>query len=1006
MDRLLSFCVKRHKVVVLATLFLFLAGVYSYLTLPRQENPDISTPIALVSVIFPGASAEEVEQLVTIPVEDEAAKLSGIEYIASTAGENISVTQVVVDYSVDKEAQWDALRQNIDELAKNLPDGCQTPTIDTTLFVEPAGMILAITGPGYTIEQLNGFAEEVKAQLVTVDGLKKTTINGVPNQQVMVKLSAEQLNQYAISVNDIYDVFQAQNVQIPAGSLKTPSGNIKVTVPGSFQDFHDIEQMIIAASPNGAVIRLKDVAEVYLAPEENTARVYGGNQPAVIVASYFESGQNTDLLAPKIDAALTQAGLALPTDVTLSKALYQPDEVNTAVASFVQSLILGILLVLLVILVGMGHRSAFLVSLSLPISIFATLVAMALIKMPLHQVSLAGLIIALGMLVDNAIVVVDAISVRINQGEPRDQAAINGAKESAAPVFSSTLTTIAAFTMLFSLPGEAKEFVQSLPIVVIIALLASYLAAMLIVPTIAARVLVPINTAFKLEKLQKRFTQALAWGMKKPKALIALVGTTFLISLFVALAVLPLRIFPNVDKDYLYIHITNQEKDDLSSTAAIAEQANDILRSFPQVSEVTYTVGGYLPKMYLTSPMGFDTPDFAQMLVKIDLKANKTYPTREKLRMALQDGLNGKIPSADISVNLFTITMPGPGIDVRLTGRDRQALNQAALALEEKLMVVDHVYNVFDDQALAKYEYYIDVNDDQATLYGLTRYDIQRQINIAINGTTAGTWRNGTQEHTIYLQSDIADIESLKNFKIKSSVLENTQVMLRQVAEVTLKTAEPKLPRYDRVPSIQVTAEVRDEGSIQSVQKIIEQEILPTIDTSNMNVVFGGEKTTISKYLNGLGVAGVLAVVLIYLILMLQFDSLRKPLIIMATVPLSVIGAIFGLWVCRQPFSFMAGLGIVSLIGIVVNNAILLVEYISRAHANGEPIDEACHWAVARRFRPIMLSSVTTIIGLIPLALSGSSLFVPLAITLIFGLMVSTGLTLVIIPSIYFLVEK
>lgn len=1002
MKGVFSFCVRRRKVVVLLTLALMSLGAYGYFQVARQENPDISTPVALVSVVCPGASAEEIENLVTLKVEEEAAKLDGVEYIRSSAGENLSVTIISIGYDVDKEKQWDTLKKNIDALKDKLPEDCRDPQIDTDTFVETAGMIVAVTGEGYGKSSLSEFAEEIKAGLLSVDGIKKCTVSGAPEERIAVELKTDILNRHSISSEDILTIFSARNAQIPVGLIRGESGNIQVTVPGSLEDIDEIENMVVQVSADGVLTRLRDVADVYFEEDPDAKAVYHNDRQAVLVAAYFEPSQNVARLGFKIEERLSQLEKSFPEGIRVSRVTYQPDDIGNSVSMFMKSLFSGILLVIIVVLAGMGVRNAVLVSLSIPASICATFVFMYLFRIPLHQVSLAGLVIALGMLVDNSVVVIDALQVRINNKEDPKEAAVKAAVESAGPVFSSTLTTAVAFATLFALPGEAREFVKTLPVVVIAALAASYMAAMFILPAAASKFLVATQPKIvRVSAAVRRFFSAgLEWGMKRSRALILYLGLLLLISAAIGVFLLPLKIFPNVDKDSFYIGINNNEKNSTESTAGIAQKVSRLLFSFPEITDVTYASGGYLPKLYLTSPMGFDSSDFIQVSARFTLKDSKSYKTREELASAVQETLSRDVQSADVSVNLFGITMPGPVIDIRLTGSDRDRLYLSAAELKEAVSAISGTHSVFDDISLNQHEYVVNIDNDMATFYGMTRYDVQRQMNICLSGAQAGVVRKSGREYPIFVKSDIRSLSDLENFKIKSSFT-GDKIMLKQLGEVTLEPKNPSLQRYNRMPSVQITAEVSRQVSVQDVQREIEKRVLPAIDTEGMNIVFSGEKNTIGKYLSGLGIAAVLSLIAIYIILMIQFDSLLQALIIMATVPLSVIGSVAGLLICRQPFSFMAGLGIVSLIGIVVNNAILLVEYIRRARSEGQSVNDACRDAVSKRFRPILLSSVTTIIGLIPLSLSGSALFAPLAVSLMFGLLTSTGLTLIVIPSIY-----
>lgn len=1000
MNRLIKSAVREKKVTILISIIILLYGIFSYYYLPRQENPDVTSPSALITTVFPGASAEDVKELVTKKIEDEASKIDGIENIESISNNSFSAVIVTINYDVDREAEWDKLRNGIDILKPKLPDGCYSPIIDTESMVETAGMIVSISGENYSYDQLEGFAEDFKYNLINIDGFSKVEIEGKVDKKIYARLDMEKLNLYAISVEDIYNLFKIQNVEIPSGSIKTESGKINVKVPGSFENIKDIKNLIIFASESGGIVRLSDISNVFFGEEDDKRYLNNGNN-AILITGYFKENKNIVLIGDEINKSIEETKQMLPDDVEVYNVTFQPQDVRKSINDFIFNLIEGIIFVVIVVLLGMGIRNALVVSAAIPLSILSTFTIMKILGIELHQISIAALIIALGILVDNSIVIADAVQVKINEGLDSKKAAIIGAKESAGPVFSSTLTTVAAFATLIVLPGEAGEFAKSLPMVVIIALTASYIVAMLVTPTLASMF---FEENKKMDKQNSRsrkvFNKMLNIGLKHGKFSILCVFTILIISIGIGVFILPLEIFPYTDKEYIYIDVKNEKKGDADSTSDLTYEIEKLLKEEKTIENITTSIGGYLPKFYLTIATGAESEDFSQLLLKIDLDKDEKFNNKEEYALYLQKKLEDNIPGAEINVNLLAITAPGSDIEIRLLGSNRENLYKAAENVKNELTELESTYNVNYDITKDEYEYYLNIDTDEATLLGLTRYDIQRQINIALNGATATIYKNKGKEYDIYLESNISNISMLENLAIKSSFTGN-KILLKQVADVELRKVMPTIKRYNRMTSVEITAEIKPGYSAQNTQSYIENNILPGIDLRGMKVSFGGEKETISKYLKGIGIAALLALAAIYIILLIQFNSLLQPAIILMTVPLSIIGSIFGLLIFKQPFSFTAGLGLASLIGIVVNNAILLIEYINRARKEGMKVKKACINSVQKRFRPIMLSTITTIMGLVPLAFSGSSFFTPMAVTLMCGLLVSTIFTLVIVPTMY-----
>lgn len=1006
MNKFISFLLKEKYIVMAVFALIMVFGSISFYYLPRQENPDITSPAALITVVFPGASAQDVELLVTKKIEEEAAKIDGIEKIDSISNDNFSAVIVTINYSVDKEKQWNNLKKYIEDIKDELPEGSYDPVIDTDSMVETAGMLLSISSDNFTYDQLENYAGELKNKLINIDGISKVELSGNVQKKIYVDIDAMKLNTYSISIEDIYNLFQAQNLEIPSGSIRTDSGKINVKVPGNFESLNDIENLIISVSDKGGIVRIKDVSEVYFGETEGVKKIYNNGNNAIILATYFKSDKNIVLIGDDINNAIEETKKSIPEEIDIDKITFQPDDVKFALDDFILNLFEGILFVILIVLIGMGIRNAIIVSISLPFTIFALFIIMQLFKIDLQQISIAGLIMAVGVLVDNSIVVADAIQVRLNEGISHNEAALRGVLESAMPVFTSTLTTIAAFATLFVLPGEAGEFVKSMPLVIIIALSVSYFVSILVVPVFAA-IFFKANTKFDNlnSKTRLLFIKLLNISMKFKKTSVISVFTFLLISILVALLVLPLEIFPYTDKNYIYIDITNQKKSDLESTYELTKKIENLLSNEIAIENITTSIGGYIPKFYLTAPAGTDSEDFAQIIIKFDLAKDKNLSKNKKeFMMHIQNELNDNIIGANISSKLLAITAPGSDVEIFVTGENRDELKEASEYIKDELIKIDGLYNVNNTVIDNKQEYYVNVNNDIATMMGLTKYDIQRQINIALSGVDATVYRNNGKEYDIFLKSNISNISELENFKIKSSATGN-KIMLKQTADIRLNSTMPSIARYNLSPVIKVTAEVYSGYSTHVIQQNIEKIVNAKYADPNINILFGGEKQTVSKYLTGLGIAALISLTAIFIILMIQFSSALQPLIILMTVPLSVIGSIFGLLLFNQPFSFTAGLGLAALIGIVVNNAILLIEYINRARKDGLSIDEACKSSVQRRFRPIMLTTITTVAGLVPLALAGSSFFMPLAVSLMSGLMVSTLLTMIVIPTLYSLIE-
>lgn len=1005
MNKIIQIAIKERKVTILLSFFILMFGLYAYYFIPKQENPDTTGPAAQVIYTFPGASAKDVEELVTKPVEDAIAKLDGIDYIESYSYDNVSIVIVMLDYNVDYKEQWSKLSTELDHLKNDLPDGVNEPTINTEL-TKTAGIILALTGSEYNYEQLAGFAKLYKEALIKVDGIKEVDIDGELDKEIVIEIDNEKLGAIALSNSDLFDLIRAQNVIIPSGAIQTEQGKINVKVPKSFESLSDLNKMIIYISEkDGSIVRLGDVAHIYFEYHEDSVKYRFNQEEAVLITVYFQKDQNIILIGDEVRQVIDQENKKLPDQLNVNEVLFLPKDVDVSVGNFISNLIQGIILVVIVVLFGMGARNAIIVSMTIPLCIATTFISMSLLGIDVQQVSIAALIIALGILVDNSIVISDAIQVKINEGIDPMTASYLGAKEQSIPVLSSTLTTIAAFAPLMVLPGEAGEFAKSLPEVVIIALSASFIVAMTVTPALASKFFKPKQTEKDhLSGITNLYRKLVRTNIEYPIRSILIIFLILIASLGL-FKVIDVKMFPFVDKNVIYFNIQSEVSGDSEYTEKLIKQVESILLKEPEILNITSSIAGGIPRFYMTAGLVPPSSDKGQLFCEFDLTKGARFKSREELGQYLQEKMDRIFIGGDCTVNLLEINIPGPTIDIKISGASLEDINAVANQVYNELAKYPGTMNVKNNQSNYKYQYIVEVDDEKASSFGLSKFDIQYQINLALNGSKASVLKSEGKEYNLVLKSNIDQIDDIENLLIKSSYT-NAKILVKQFAKVKIKEELTSIKRYDRESLVSVTAKVKAGFGSGSIQKEIQAFIENEVDTSAVTISYGGDKETISKYLSGLAMASVFALVIVYIILLIQFNSLKQPFIILATIPLSAIGILLSLVLTGTNFTFTVGLGGASLIGIVVNNAILLIEYINRARGEGMAVKEACFDSVEKRMRPILLSSITTIFGLLPLVFANSSFFTPMAIALVGGLLISTILTLTVIPTIYYLLER
>ena len=995
--------IKNRKIVFAISISLMIFGLFNYYIIPKQEDPDITSPFAMITAVYPGASPEIIERLVTKKIEDKIIEIEGYDYSQSYSKNSVSIIVMRLNNDADPDKAWNDLRRKMEDLQSQLPENCGDIEVNTEL-ADTAGIIVSLSGNNYSYEQLEFFAEDLKKELMKIDGISRFDIDGVQKKEIKVEVNPDLLNQYQLSLQDIVNIVEAHNVEIPAGTIDG-SSNINVKVSGKYESIDDIENTIVYISQDtGNAVRLKDIANIYMGLEDANYKIKHNGENAVLLTGYFINNKNIVIVGKKVDRKLEILGENLPEDVSIDRVLFQPAEVSKSTNNFIRNLIGGIIFVIAVVFLGMGLRNALIVSAAIPLSICVAFIVMSILKIKLHLISISALIIALGMLVDNAIVTSDAIQVRLDNGEEKLKACIGGVREIAIPIFTSTLTTVAAFIPLLMLDSVAGEYVFSVPAIVIISLTASYFVALFVTPALAYVAFKPNSEKVKKHRIRKFFEKLLKLSLQKKGLTLVVAIIIFGISIFTALN-LGLQFFPYADKNMLYININSEQSFDLEKTEKLTKEVFEILEEQDEVESYTGAIGDGLPKFYNAVPISTPSKDYAQVLLKVDLKKSKNFKNNSEFANYLQGLIDSQIVGGSATVKLLELAEPiGAPVRVRIAGDDMDTIIDSAETVKACLRDIKGTINIEDDHNDKIYQYNVKPDDSIAAFNGLSIYDIQNEINIALMGRDASKLRQRNNEYNINIKGKIDSKEDLENLMIKSTV-SNNKALLKSFGLIDLDHEYPVITKYNREMTVTVYSDVKSGYNPVDITMKLDRK-LKDKDLGNVEVVFDGEREKIIEYFGDLGVSAIFAILAVYLILLFQFGSFRQPLIILVTIPLSVIGSIFGIALFRQPLSFTALLGIVSLAGIVVNNAILLIDFINEERKKGKDILSSCMDAVEKRFRPIMLTTITTVIGLIPLAFGGSSLMVPMAISLMSGLMVSTLLTLVIIPVVYMVFQK
>lgn len=1000
----------KRNITVFIIILIFITGIFSYISLPKQQYPVIQLPMVIIYTVYPGASAQDMEELVTEKIEDECMKAEGFDNVRSDSYNSTSVVRVSFDRDLNQDelqSSMDKLRNNIEDLRKNeLPSGVTSLVYNDNAF-ETSGLMLAFTTDGSeSNEEIIQRAESLKDNLVTMEGVSKVEVEGELEEQVKITVDESKLNYLNVSLAELSSIIGYQNTTVPVGAMEFENDKLFVNTSGKLADLNEIKDIIITVDADtGAVVKLKDVAKVEMSIDEDSKKYSFNGKDAVILSLYFKDGVNVLDIGKEVFKEIDKYKESLPEDIHMDKVVYLPDDVSSSINDFIVNLIESIVIVLLVVMLGMSIRNGTITSVVIPLTIFVTFLFMKLFNMDIQFVSLASLILTLGMMVSNAIVVSDAIQVRIDNDEDKFMACINGAKEVAIPVLTSTLTTVVIFAVFYVLPGTMKRFVFSLPTIVIVALSASYIISMLVTPVMCYFLMKKTPQKKEGKQLVKSLFSILLQKCLKHR-LITIIFSFIAVGLScMLLASNTLELVPNADKMLLDITVTTDNFYDIRQTQSAVKTIEEILNNYDEIEYYLSSSGGRIPKYEFTTTPGTDSTNTGNVVVKLNLEESQITKDKNEFCRFLSNEINSKITGAKVIVKeMGIIPKSSEPVQINICGDDFDTLNNAGLKAEEILKEFEGTKDIYSDRKVKTYDYYIDMKNNSLNASGLTKAEVQNELNIAVMGREATVFRKDNKEYPVILKTNIKSVEDLENLKVKSSITSNKH-SISQAADIYIKNDYSAVSRYNGKRCVTVSCDTMGGASPVETQMQL-AERLEQEDLGNVSIAYEGDYDMFTELMSSLGAGAAVGTMVVFLILYVQFYSFKRSLIVLISIPFALIGSAIGLFVTAQNLSLFAIIGMISLIGVVVNNAIVLIDYMDNELKSGVSVIDACKTAVDMRFRPIMLSSVTTILGLIPLALGGNILFKGLSIAFMSGLTTSLFFTLVVIPVVYSFVIK
>ncbi len=1022
----------KHSLTVFVVIFLLLVfGIYSYLAIPRESFPEVKIPFIFVSTPYPGVSPQDMESLVTLKIEKEIKGITGIKEITSQSHEGYSTIFVEFQPEIDLDTALQKVRDRVDLAKPDLPEDAEDPIITEFNVQEIPIMTINLAGECGLVK-LKKIAEDLQDEFEALPGVLSANIIGGLEREVQVNVDPKRLQYYGLSYQDIVNTIQFENLTIPGGNIDIGRFKNLVRVPGEITAPGQIENFVIKGYQNKPIF-IKDVAQVlYSFKDRETISRLNGKE-SVTITIQKRTGENIIRVSDEVKQILKESQKNFPSGTEVNIIADLSRDIRMMVRELENNIIAGFILIIAVLMIIMGMRNSLFVAVAIPLSMLISFIVLGLINLTLNMVVLFSLILVVGMLVDNAIVIVENIYRHREEGSPGVKASLEATSEVAVPVIAATLTTVVAFAPMLFWPGIMGDFMSYLPKTIIIALTASLVVALMINPVICAYFMRVQPKKMKKDRLQtaKFYTSFRKFlhfviGTRKWRFLTLLIMLTLFIITFIAYAFLGLGVefFPDVEPNNIFIRVNGASGMNLETSDQIVKTIEDKVHGTTDMENFISNVG-FQGELIGIGPESGATSNKSQLIIDMrehEQRSQSSFITLEELREKMRS-----LGGADIETVKEEYGPPtGAPISIDVSGDDFDMLVKLSSQIQEKIKDIPGLVNLRDNYDEGKPEIIVHVDRILATLADLNTDEVASVIRTAINGTEASKYRVGDDEYDITVRLAPESRRSLDDLRslIITEQDSGTSMPITAVATIELGVGPAAIVRKDLKRVITVEAEVvktkgRTENTIRN-EAIAKLKDFPL--PSGYKIAFTGqnvEQQESEEFLKG---AFLVAILLIGLVLVTQFDSLVLPLTIMASVVLSLIGVLWGLIITRMPFGIiMTGIGVISLAGVVVNNAIVLCDFIRQLRDRGLSKNDAIVEASIIRFRPVVLTAVTTILGLIPLTTGvsfdfidfkwtiggeGSQWWGPMGVAVIFGLAFATILTLVVVPVTYHILDS
>ncbi|WP_316859590.1 efflux RND transporter permease subunit [uncultured Cohaesibacter sp.] len=1012
---LTDYAIENKTVSWMVTILLILGGIFAFLNLGRLEDPEFTIKQAVIVTSYPGASALEVEEEVTLPVETALQQLAYVDNVTSISSAGLSqVTVEMKDKYRDAELKqiWDEMRRKIRDMESDLPSGSYSPVINDD-FGDVYGIYMAVTGEGYSQQELHDYADYLRRELVLVQGVGKVSIGGTLQKQIILEINRAKLASLNLSVSSLQSLLQYQNVVSNAGNIKVGSEYIRISSTGDYSNVDQIKDVLLGQTGDNLVY-LSDVADVKIDYKSPPTHVYRFNgEPALTIGISFAEDVNVTEVGENVYKRLQELEFNRPIGISLHTIYNQPDQVTASINDFLLNLGAAVIIVILVLLITMGLRSGILMSIILLLTICGTLIVMQVMGMPLHRVSLGAMIVALGMLVDNAIVITDGILVGLKQGLSRVQAAHRIVAQTVWPLFGATVISVVAFAPIGLSPDSTGEYTDSLFWVLLISLMISWLMAITITPFLASIMFKESTPADAESDGEAREPidpyKGFVYTIYRQVLLLALRwrwGTVLLLLAGMAAAIYGFgfvnqSFFPTSKLPMLTVDFWLPQGSDIRSTISDMNRIESVLQKNDKIKQITTTIGAGADRFMLTFQGERTYANYGQFIIEVN-----DFEQLDEIRNWVDNEVRENAPYAFVKTSRFELgTGGGSKIEARISGPDPVELRRLASEVIDIYRADPDAINIRHNWQERTKVLRPQFAEAEARRLGITKTDIDNAILMNVKGLSIASVRDGTERLPVMVrlpESERSSVEQLSDIQVYSTVLSKYVSIDQVVKSIDLAWEDPLIMRRDRKRTINVwadsdpTSETTSNALFKRLQSKVEAIALP----EGYELTWGGEYENQSKATGAIFANVPLGVLVMFAITVMLFNSFKQTLVVWLTVPLSIIGVTLGLLLFNLPFSFTALIGFLSLSGMLLKNGIVLIEEIKRLNEEeGLSIHDSIAQAAVSRLRPVTMAAITTVLGLIPLITD--IFFDSLAVTIMFGLTAATVLTLIVVPVLF-----